>query len=370
MKPALNILVRPCDADYSKNRLFSKEHTPHYQHPFATLKPMVEARGHRINTWDMEPLESADVILIQDLPAREQFDEARKKAPNAKFILMVWETPLSRPHAWDKRNHDLFDAVLTYDRRRVDNKQYFFFPLSLGDAPAQVPQPAFADRKLLVLVSTNRWIGWLANRRGGFAGIPFFGLMFNGWYVRPWDVLTQDRGEQYTHRTRLARLVDREFPGVMDAWGPGWLGQPTSWAHRVIPHRPFACGKPPVPMDGTKHVLVAGYRFAIAFENQVTNRGYISEKIFDVLYAGSVPIYLGEERIADVVPAECFVDARQFKGDDRALLRFVQSCDEATWNRYRDAGQRYLQSDAIKAVQPPAFSKAVIDAIETVANRT
>ena len=40
----------------------------------------------------------------------------------------------------------------------------------------------------------------------------------------------------------------------------------------------------------------------MAYENFRGRRGYISEKIFDALQAGSVPVYLGEERIAEFVP--------------------------------------------------------------------
>ena len=70
----------------------------------------------------------------------------------------------------------------------------------------------------------------------------------------------------------------------------------------------------------------------MAYENFRGRRGYISEKIFDALHAGSVPVYLGEERIAEFVPQQAFVDARNFR-TRRELLAYLQSCSEPEWTR-------------------------------------
>ncbi len=366
MADALNIAVRPCYADFLQNRLFSPEHAmaSHWMSPLVRLKAAVEQRGWQINTWDMVPLEKADVILCQDLPLRSEFDAAKTRAPRAKFILQIWETPLSRPHAWDRRNHDLFDAIITYDRKLVDNKRYFKFSLPLGVPSVQVTPRPFTERKPLVLMNSNRWIGLWSYRARGMAGLPFFGPLFSGWHVSLPALLSQNRGEQYSARRKLVRLADREFPGLMDVYGSGWRGEPSSWVHKFVRHRPFASGKG--GFSGDKMELIGSYRFGIASENVVADRGYISEKIFDMLYAGVVPIYIGDEHITEVVPAECFVDARQFKGDNRALLKFAASCDESSWARYRDAGKHFCESSAVSAIQPEAFVHAIIGAIETV----
>jgi hypothetical protein len=40
--------------------------------------------------------------------------------------------------------------------------------------------------------------------------------------------------------------------------------------------------------------------------------GYITEKIFDCLYAGTIPLYLGAPDILKYVPADVFVDCRKY----------------------------------------------------------
>ena len=51
------------------------------------------------------------------------------------------------------------------------------------------------------------------------------------------------------------------------------------------------------------------------------------------------------------------------------MLQFVLDCEETTWNRYFEAGQQYLKSPAIRAVQSDAFGETVLAAIDTVIHR-
>jgi hypothetical protein len=64
----------------------------------------------------------------------------------------------------------------------------------------------------------------------------------------------------------------------------------------------------------SKLELIARYKFTLAFENSIAT-DYVSEKFYDPLIAGSVPVYLGAPNVADLAPAErCFVDAADFDG--------------------------------------------------------
>jgi hypothetical protein len=40
--------------------------------------------------------------------------------------------------------------------------------------------------------------------------------------------------------------------------------------------------------------------------------GYITEKIFDCLYAGTIPLYLGALDISKYIPSTVYVDCRKF----------------------------------------------------------
>jgi len=41
-------------------------------------------------------------------------------------------------------------------------------------------------------------------------------------------------------------------------------------------------------------------------------QGYVTEKIFDCFYAGTIPLYLGASDIPELIPKEAFIDCRQF----------------------------------------------------------
>jgi alpha-1,3-fucosyltransferase 10 len=71
-----------------------------------------------------------------------------------------------------------------------------------------------------------------------------------------------------------------------------------------------------------KQQTIARYKFTIAFENAI-GRDYVTEKFFDPLIAGSVPVYLGAPNIDDFAPGNnCFIDASRFD-NPRALARHL-----------------------------------------------
>ncbi len=72
----------------------------------------------------------------------------------------------------------------------------------------------------------------------------------------------------------------------------------------------------------TKLEVLARYKFTLAFENSI-RRDYVTEKFFDALVAGSVPVYLGAPNIDEFGPGEhCFIDASKFR-DPRALADYL-----------------------------------------------
>jgi hypothetical protein len=73
-------------------------------------------------------------------------------------------------------------------------------------------------------------------------------------------------------------------------------------------------------------------------------KGWITEKLFDCFFAGTVPVYWGAPDVLDHVPAECFIDMRQFK-DFAELRSFLHALSPADEQRYREAALRYLESD-------------------------
>ena len=87
------------------------------------------------------------------------------------------------------------------------------------------------------------------------------------------------------------------------------------------------------------------YRFAVCFENNASQPGYISEKITDCLCARCVPIYLGSAGIEKRIPKGCYIDFRDFKSLAE-LEDFIVKMDEKTYCGYISAIERFLNSSA------------------------
>jgi Glycosyltransferase family 10 (fucosyltransferase) C-term/Fucosyltransferase, N-terminal len=66
---------------------------------------------------------------------------------------------------------------------------------------------------------------------------------------------------------------------------------------------------------------LARYKFTLAFENSIAP-DYVTEKFFDPLIAGSVPVYLGAPNVTDFAPGDrCFIDVTEFAGPAAVAAR-------------------------------------------------
>jgi hypothetical protein len=76
----------------------------------------------------------------------------------------------------------------------------------------------------------------------------------------------------------------------------------------------------------TKLDTIARYKFTLAFENSLA-KDYVSEKFFDPLIAGSVPVYQGTATIETFAPANrCFINVHDF-GGPRELADYLLLLD-------------------------------------------
>ena len=163
-------------------------------------------------------------------------------------------------------------------------------------------------------------------------------------------------GELYTERLRALKYFAER--GGIDLWGRLWekgLGELDAEFGEAV----RASWRGPVD---DKYEATSRYQFAICYENMVLD-GWITEKIFDCLYAGVVPIYLGAPDIATAVDPACFIDFRQF-GSYPELERYLASLSDADLARYRAAGRDYLASAQFAQFTPDAFADRFIRDIE------
>lgn len=100
------------------------------------------------------------------------------------------------------------------------------------------------------------------------------------------------------------------------------------------------------------------YKFTLCFEN-CAYPGYVSEKIFDCLAVGSIPIYLGAPDITSVVPESCFIDFRKFSVYPE-LDKFLRGFGEEDIDKYRNSIRNFIQdTSGRKTIE--SFVKEIVE---------
>jgi hypothetical protein len=85
----------------------------------------------------------------------------------------------------------------------------------------------------------------------------------------------------------------------------------------------------------TKLAVIGGYRFCLGLENTFED-DYVTEKFFQPLLAGTVPVYRGAANVEDYAPGEhCYIDANRFRSaaELAAYLRHLAE-DPAAYAAY------------------------------------
>jgi hypothetical protein len=111
----------------------------------------------------------------------------------------------------------------------------------------------------------------------------------------------------------------------------------------------------------TKLATIARYRFTLAFENSIAP-DYVTEKFYDPLVVGSVPVYLGAPNVGEYAPGPgCHIDVRDF-GDPAELARHLLELagDEQRYARHLEWRDRPLDPRFIalaREQQTPAICR-------------
>jgi hypothetical protein len=115
----------------------------------------------------------------------------------------------------------------------------------------------------------------------------------------------------------------------------------------------------------TKMQIFGRYKLTLAFENSIA-RDYVTEKFYDPLAAGSVPVYRGAPNIDELAPApNCFINAARFASPDdvAAYLNHVLGSD-GEYQRYLD-----WRTSGASAAFMAALDQIKLSAMQRLAQR-
>jgi hypothetical protein len=92
----------------------------------------------------------------------------------------------------------------------------------------------------------------------------------------------------------------------------------------------------------SKYEVLSRYRYSLCFEN-MSMQGYVTEKLFDCFYAGTIPLYLGAKNIQKLIPPETYVDCRQFASWEDLGEKMMALPEDAV-AAMRQAGRTFIES--------------------------
>jgi hypothetical protein len=345
-KPTITSFIAPGD-DFANNALFegrrvgSGAHSPnvHWLDCYAPLRRLAAERNIIMNTSDMVPPEEADIVVYMMQPSPERIRAFKRANPGIKVILILLETSLGAAYAFNPRNHEDADAVLTYKPSLVDHIKYFpMRPHAYDPARIRTGKP-FSQRKTGCLVASNQKYrfrsGLMAQRSG-------------------WHFTWSDRldymlclGELITYRSKVGRLCARYPAGTFDIYGEGWD------MHHETKGRCLG-----IPKVSTLD-YIGDYRYYFALENHRGKESLISERIWDALWGDAVPVYCGNPNIATIVPKECFINADDF-ASPAEMLEYLVRTPESEWDRVHRAGREFLHSRATEPYLPEACAEELL----------
>lgn len=276
-----------------------------------------------IGTFDVLPIVNADKVLIfGGLYFPEKILEALKIVGPSNMIGVFLEPPGIQPLFYNKNFQSCFNKILIVSSMGVDNKQvyYTYFPI----AKYNTDWVNFINRKKLVNISSGK--------------------------------IQEFPGSLYHERIRAINYFQNNYKNQFELWGNGWNNKIIDLAN--INYKGICT---------SKQEILRNFQFSICFENSDNVPGYVTEKMFDSLQAGCIPIYLGSQDIKEQVPENCFVDWRKYKSYDE-LSDELESFDEVKFKIYLENINTYLKSHNFVSRLPDQFASSLFNAVNAKHN--
>jgi hypothetical protein len=273
--------------------------------PFWVLSVQLQKKG--IQLAGLSDFEAArripQLIVLVDLPLqRSDLQRLISRYPRVPLVLLVAETPLERQAQHCEANLRCFSAVLSYNRRLGSHCPQLQscnlpFRFSRGSHHAGKPVLSPTDRSIVcTYVGNAHSSGWRRNYQYklGWRGWPLLWQYMQGWRLPLAAAWRDERHGAYGVRAGAVLAAHSVFGSRFLLCGKSWGNGGSGWFSRWFPDRRLKLQSHELGLaPGSKITALRNSRFTLACENYLGDPGYVSEKLFDAMAAGSIPIYIG-----------------------------------------------------------------------------
>lgn len=318
------------------NSLFAENNPANFYGPtytFRLLRDLFYRHGVELNTPDLN--------LGKNI-SFEIYCEGQKTHhdPSPKFFL-AQENPTINPINQDIQYCQNFSKVFAWDRRVADQSNGIW--LMVPNEIKLFEFNLFADREI-------------------------FSCLING--NKRFPVVSED--DLYEERFAVIDWYQRNAPLDFALYGRGWDKPKAGFTRKdklirrgkrlstqLFGYKPFPSYRGSVINKGD---IYKNSKFAYCFENTKNLENYITEKIFDAMMYGCVPIYWGAQNILDFIPKECFLDRRDFS-NQKSLHEYLKNMSAEAYMTYQRAIYDFLRSDKILPFKSETYANCVVEEI-------
>lgn len=297
---------------------------------FRRLRERFAEEGIDLSTQDINPPEKSEFVIFNDNPG-----EAERIQHTGNTYLLLLESTIIKPENWIPAVHRSFRKVFTWHDDFIDGSRYFKVNYSFD-------------------------LSFLPDLTGVQRKTPFTLIAANKKAHHPLEL--------YSERLRTVRWFENEHPGEFALYGIGWdrryFTPPLSFLNRFSElTKAMASARPSwAGSVASKGEVLKESIFSFCYENAKNIPGYITEKMFDALIHGCIPIYWGAGNVTDYVPSGAFIDRRHFDRIDQ-LYNFLVELSENEKNQIQLAGREFLGSPKAGLFTTDSFAEVVAAAI-------
>lgn len=301
-------------------------------YPYYLMREKFKCYGIEVNTDDVNSGRELVFALHMDVQKQSDF---------VPCYLLMLETAQVCPSNGISLYWKRYNKIFTWNDDLVDGNR--FIKINFPN-PIQVnPMDGFSSRdRFCCLIASNRALA------------------------------VRDDKNLYPARVQAIRWFETNAPEDFDLYGVDWdipevrtglIGKVARRFWRLLSRyvylQPFPSyrGRVDHKCDVLKRT-----KFSICYENVRDLPGYITEKIFDCFFSGCVPVYWGASNITDYIPADCFIDRRQFP-DIQAVYHFLREMTEQEFIGYQQRIAAFLQSDAAYPFSSEFFAETIVNMV-------
>ncbi|ABM72599.1 Hypothetical protein P9515_13921 [Prochlorococcus marinus str. MIT 9515] len=263
------------------NRIFDSNKRDDTSKKYIILKKKLEENNIFLETYDINSQEESIFSIYFDVNKKAL---SQKRSPIN--ILIARESPIINKLNNSKYYLDQFDLVMTWNRELCDQKKIFW--IGYGNS-----SELYAKDLNLIYKRKSGNICSIISKK-----------------------YSNNKYSLYKEREEAMEFFKKTNLGI-DLYGYGWDLRQFRGIYRPLNKIPLAkkfLYKTPQFYKGTvekKLKTFINYKFSLCFEN-CSHNGYITEKIFDSMFAGCIPVYLGCPNITQEIDPYTFINKSDF----------------------------------------------------------